>query len=148
MTTNIERYDQKRNQNRRGFLVWSTVFFVAWFIRSALKLIEFESDPLYTLLLIVLLVSIGLQVVFVFKDRRLDQELKKAPHLMDALNDELVQLNGLKAWKVAFFALIGFIVFAAILSMLMVINDLMLIFLTALLVGFGTRNMAVHFLNR
>lgn len=148
MTTKIEFFDQKRKRNRGGFLVWSTIFFIAWFFRAGFKLLELENDLIYTILLVVLLVSIGFQVVFVLWDRRLDTEMKNDPLLREALNDELVQLNELRAWKVAFFALIGFILFAAIISMLIEINDLMLIYLTALLVGFGTRNMAVYFLNR
>lgn len=68
--------------------------------------------------------------------------------MKDALNNELVQLNELKAWRVSFFAVIGFIVIAAITSFFIQINDLMLIFLTALLVGFSTHNAAVYFLDK
>ena len=144
MTTKIELFDQKRQRNRGGFLVWSTIFFIAWFFRAGLKLLEVKNDLIYTILFVLLLISVGFQIVFILKDHRLETEMKRDP----LLNDELAQLNELRAWKVAFFALIGFILFAAILSMLMEINDLMLIYLTALLVGFGTRNMTVYFLNR
>lgn len=148
MTTKIELFDQKRQRNRGGFLVWSTIFFIAWFFRAGLKLLEVKNDLIYTILLVLLLISVGFQIVFMLKDHRLETEMKRDPLLREALNDELAQLNELRAWKVAFFALIGFILFAAILSILMEINDLMLIYLTALLVGFGTRNMTVYFLNR
>jgi hypothetical protein len=68
--------------------------------------------------------------------------------LKDALNNELVQLNELKAWRASFFSVIGFIVVAAVLSIFMHINDIMLVFLTALLIGFGTHNTAVYLLDR
>lgn len=148
MSTKIELFDQERSANRLGFLVGSSLFFVAWFIRAALKLLEVHNDAIYTILMVLLLISIGVQVMFVLKDHRLNARMKSNPLLKEAMNDELIQLNELKAWKTAFFALIGFILFAAILSMAMVIKDPMLIYLTALLVGFGTRNMAVYILNR
>ena len=68
--------------------------------------------------------------------------------MKDALNNELVQLNELKAWRASFFSVIGFIVVAAVLSIFMHINDIMLVFLTALLIGFGTHNTAVYLLDR
>lgn len=148
MTTNLEYFEQKRSHIRRNFLIWSTIFFVTWFVRSALKLAEVENDLIYTVLLIVLLVSLGFQVVFMLKDHSLDTEMKKHPQIREAMDDELVLLNELRAWKIAFFVLVGFILFAAVLSIVMRINDPMLIYITALLVGFGSRNMAVYTLNR
>ena len=74
--------------------------------------------------------------------------MKQDPRLKEAMNDERIQLNELRAWKVGFFALIGFIIFAAIVSLLIEINDMMLVYLTALLIGFGARNTAVYLLDR
>lgn len=148
MSTKIELLDHQRQAYRFGFLLGSSIFFLAWFIRAALKLLAVQNELVYTLLLIVLLVSLAIQVLFVVKDRQLEAKMKNDPLLKAAMNDELIQLNELKAWKIAFFSLIGFIIFAAGLSLLMEINDLMLIYLTALLVGFGARNMAVYILNR
>lgn len=148
MTTKIEELDQKRKKNRLGFLIWSITFFTAWFIRSALKIFEVDNDLFYILLMIVLLLSIAFQVLFAIKDRKVNTNIKNDPLLKEALNDELVQLNSLKAWKIAFFATIGFVVFSAILWLLIDINDMMLIFLTTLLVGFGAYNISVYTLNR
>ncbi|HSG26780.1 MAG TPA: hypothetical protein VLA32_11745 [Anaerolineales bacterium] len=148
MTTKIERVDQQRGKNRQGFLVWSTIFFISWFIRSGLKIAEVENDTVFTVLLVVLIISLVLQVVYMFKDHRLDVEMKQDPRLKEAMNDERIQLNELRAWKVGFFALIGFIIFAAIVSLLIEINDMMLVYLTALLIGFGARNTAVYLLDR
>lgn len=148
MTTKIERVDQQRGKNRQGFLVWSTIFFISWFIRSGLKIAEVENDTVFTVLLVVLIISLVLQVVYMFRDHRLYVEMKQDPRLKEAMNDERIQLNELRAWKVGFFALIGFIIFAAIVSLLIEINDMMLVYLTALLIGFGARNTAVYLLDR
>jgi hypothetical protein len=148
MTIKIEQLDQKRKQYRQGHLIWSFIFLAAWLVRSALKIIEVETDLVYTILLIILLLAITLQTFYTLKDQGLKAEIRNDPHLKGALNDELVQLNELKAWRTAFFALIGFIVFSAILSLIIQINDMMYIFLTALLIGFGAYNSSVYFLNR
>ena len=148
MTTKIELFDQKRGNNRKGFLVWSTIFFISWFIRSGLKIAEVENDTAYTVLLGVLIISIILQAIYMFRDHRLDAEMKTDPQLKEAMNDERIQLNELRAWKVGFFALIGFIIFAATISLLIEINDMMLVYLTALLIGFGARNTAVYLFDR
>jgi len=148
MTSQIEQLDQKRKQYRQGLLIWSFVFLAAWIVRSALKIFAVETDLGYSILLVVLLLAIAFQVFYAIKDQGLKTELRVDPRLKAALNDERVQLNELKAWRTAFFALMGFVVFSAILSLLIQINDLMYIFLTALLVGFGAYNTSVYWLNR
>lgn len=148
MTSTIEQLDHKRRQYRRGLLIWSTVFLAAWIVRSTLKIFAIDTDLGYSILLAVLLLAIGFQVFFAIKEQGLKTEMRNEPRLKAALNDERVQLNELKAWRTAFFALIGFIVFSAILSLIVQINDLMYIFLTALLVGFGAYNASVYWLNR
>ena len=68
--------------------------------------------------------------------------IKKDPSLKEALNNELVQHNELIAWRASCFSVIGFIAVAAVVANFVKINDLMLIFLTALLIGFGNHNAA------
>jgi hypothetical protein len=148
MTTTIEQMDLKRKRYRKGHVIWSLVFLGAWLIRSGLKIFEVETDFVYTILLIILLLAIALQTFYTLKDQGLKAEMRDNPHLEGALRDELVQYNELKAWRTAFFALIGFIVFSAILSLIIQINDIMYIFITALLIGFGAYNTRVYFLNR
>lgn len=148
MTTKIEQLDRKRKQYRQGHLIWSIIFLTAWLVRSALKIFEVETDLVYTVLLVILLLAIALQTFYTLKDQGLKAELRSDPYLKEALHDELVQLNELKAWRIAFLTLMGFIVFSAILSLLIHINDVMYIFLTAMLIGFGAYNTSVYFLNR
>ena len=148
MTTQIEIMDQKRKKFRRGWTIWLVVFFIAWIARSVLKIFELEMDLLETFLLVILLFSVSVQAFYALKDNLLNLKLRKDPLLREAMNDELVQLNELKAWKTAFFSLIGYIVFVAILSLFITFSDSMLIYVTALLIGFGSYNTAVYILNR
>lgn len=148
MTTLIEIMDQKRNKFRRGYIIWLVVFFIAWIARSILKIFELEMDLFEIILLVILIFSVAVQAFYALKDNLLNLKLRKDPALREAVNDELVQLNELKAWKTAFFSLIGYVVFVAILSLFITFNDPMLIYITALLIGFGSYNTAVYFLNR
>ncbi len=148
MTTKTEIMDQKRKRYRRAHVIWFAVFFIAWIIRSALKLFELDLPLLENMLLLILIISVAVQAFYALKDNMLAIELRKDPQLKEAMNDELVQLNELKAWKAAFFSLIGYIIFVALLSMFIDFNDLMSIFITALIIGFGTYNSAAFVLNR
>lgn len=148
MTTQIEMYDQKRKRNRGGGLIGSAIFLVAWIGYVITRISCLNNDLLRTIVLAVLILAVLFQAYFAIKNVLLEREIKKDPQLKDALNNELVQLNELKAWRASFFSVIGFIVVAAVLSIFMHINDIMLVFLTALLIGFGTHNTAVYLLDR
>lgn len=148
MTTQTEITDQERRKFRRGYIIWLAVFFAAWIARSVLKIFDLEMAILETILLVILLFSVSVQAYYALKDNLLKLKMRKDPYLREAMNDELVQLNELKAWKIAFFSLIVYIIFVALLSLFVTLNDPMLIFITALLIGFGSYNTAVYILNR
>ena len=148
MTTQIEMYDQKRKRFRGGALIGSAIFLVAWIGYVITRISCLNNDLLRTIVLAILILAVLFQAYFAIKNVLLEREIKKDSQLKDALNNELVQLNELKAWRASFFALIVFIVVAAVLSIFVQINDIMLVFLTALLIGFGTHNTAVYLLDR
>lgn len=148
MTTQIEMYDQKRKHNRGGGLIGSPIFLIPWIGYVITRIACLNYDLLRTIVLAILILAVLFQAYFAVKNILLEREIKKDPQLKDALNNELVQLNELKAWRASFFALIGFIVVAAVLSIFVQINDIMLVFLTALLIGFGTHNTAIYLLDR
>ena len=148
MTTQIEIFDQKRKHYRAGGLVGSAVFLIFWIGYVFLRLSGQTMDLLRTILLTILILAVIFQAYYAGRAMSLDWKIKKDPNLKEALNNELVQQQELKAWRASFFALIGFIILAAILSILLKIDDTMLIFLTALLVGFGTHNAVIYFLDR
>lgn len=148
MTNQIEILDEKRRKFRGGHLVGFSVFFVAWIIRAVLKVVEIENDLAYTVLMVLLLLSVLFQAYFAIKGKAIEDEIKKEPFLKEALNNELIRLYELKAWRVAFFSVIGFIFLVAVASLFVEYNDIMLIFLTTFLVGFGAYNVAVYILDR
>jgi hypothetical protein len=148
VTTQIEIYDRRRKRYRGGGLIGSIIFLIAWMGYVILRLSCQTMDLLRTIVLVVLILSVVIQAYYALQARYLERQISKDPVLKEALNNELVQLNELKAWRASFFSVIGFIVVAAIASIFVQINDLMLIFLTALLIGFGTHNIAVYLLDR
>jgi len=148
MTTKIEQLDQKRKLYRKNHLIWSLLFLAAWLVRSALKILGIGTDNGYLVLLVLLLLAVVFQIYYTLKDQGLKSEMRDEPQLKAALHDELAQLNELKAWRTAFFALMGFIIISAIFSLVIQIDDMMYVFLTALLVGFGAYNTSVYLLNR
>ena len=148
MTTQIEIYDRRRKHYRGGGMIGSIVFFIAWIGYVTLRLSCLTMDLLRTIVLVILILAVVFQAYYALRANLLERQIRKDPVLKDALNNELVQLNELKAWRASFFSVIGFIVVAAIASIFVQINDLMLVFLTALLIGFGTHNIAVYRLDR
>ncbi|MGD8456367.1 MAG: hypothetical protein PVF83_08290 [Anaerolineales bacterium] len=148
MSTRIEMLDEKRRRYRGGHLKGFAVFFVAWMARTALMIVGVENDLVYTILMIVLLLSALFQGYYGIKGKRIEDEIRKEPFLQEALNNELIRLYELKAWRVAFFSVIGFVFVAAVVSLFVEFNDIMLVFLTTFLVGFGTYNIAIYVLDR
>jgi hypothetical protein len=148
VTTQIEIYDRKRKRYRGGGLIGSIVFFIAWMGYVILRLSCQTMDLLRTIVLVILILSVVIQAYYALRANLLERQIRKDPVIKEALDNELVQLNDLKAWRASFFSVIGFIGVAAIASIFVQINDLMLVFLTALLIGFGTHNTAVYLLDR
>ena len=148
MTSKIELLDQNRKRFRKGTVIWLFVFVAAWIIRSAIKVQAVDVGIWDNILLAILMLSLIFQAYYVAREMLLGKEMQHDSIVKEALNDELTQLNALKAWKVAFFAVIGYILIIAILSFFIHFNDLMLLLLTAFLIGFGAYNAAVYFLNR
>lgn len=139
--------DQKRKNYRKGYVIGFFVFLIIWITRSAMRTLDY-GDYLQDVLLGFLILTALVQAYFVGKEARLKDEFRNDKFISEALNDELVQLNELKAWRTAFFALIGYITLIAVLSFFVVFNDLMMLLITAILIGLGAYNTAVYFLNR
>ena len=148
MASKIELLDQKRKSYRKGYVSGFFVFLAVWIMRSALKTLCLGTGIVQDSLLALLILAALVQAFYVVKEARLKDEFRNDKFVAEALNDELVQLNELKAWRTAFFALIGYIVLIAVLSFFVAFNDLMMLLITAVLIGFGSYNAAVFFLNR
>ena len=116
MTEQIEVLDQKRKKYRGRAILGSIIFFIAWLLRSAIKIYELEMVTFHTVVFIVLLLSICYQAHFAIKLNLIEKRIKRDPVLKEALNNEWARLNALRAWKVAFFSMMIFIVLVGILS--------------------------------
>lgn len=148
MTTQIEIFDQDRKRYRSGLLVGSIIFLVAWFGYILVRVSPRPLELFHTIVMVVLIVSLLIQAYYAVRTNLLERKIRKDAQLKAALNNELIQLNELKAWRAAFFAMLGFIILTGVFSVFVQIDDLMLVLLTLLLVGFGAHNLAVFLLDR
>ena len=148
MTTQIEIFDRDRRRFRSGLLIGSFVFLVAWFGYIIVRIAPQSMQLFHTIVMVVLIASLVIQAYFGLRSTLLERKIRQDIQLSAALNNELIQLNELKAWRAAFFAVLGFIVITAIFSFFVEIDDLMLVLLTMLLVGFGAHNLAVYLMDR
>ena len=148
MTTQIEIFDQDRKRYRSGLLVGSIIFLVAWFGYILVRVSPRPLELFHTIVMVVLIVSLLIQAYYAVRTNLLERKIRKDAQLKAALNNELIRLNELKAWRAAFFAMLGFIILTGVFSFFVQIDDLMLVLLTLLLVGFGAHNLAVFLLDR
>jgi hypothetical protein len=148
LTTQIEIFDQDRKRYRSGLLVGSIIFLVAWFGYILVRVSPRPLELFHTIVMVVLIVSLLIQAYYAVRTNLLERKIRKDAQLKAALNNELIQLNELKAWRAAFFAMLGFIILTGVFSVFVQIDDLMLVLLTLLLVGFGAHNLAVFLLDR
>jgi len=148
MTNQIEMFDRKRKEYRGGHILGFIVFFIAWIVRTLIKMLELKLGTLYTGSMIVLLLAIAVMAYFAARLVIVERKIRKDPILKEALYNELVRLNELKAWRIGFFSLIVFIILAAYLIVADLLKDPMLLVATALLVGFGSYNITVYLLDK
>jgi len=148
MTNQIEMFDKKRKKYRGGHILGFLVFFIAWIVRTLIKTLELKLGTLYTGSMIVLLLAIVVMVYFSARLVIVERKIRRDPLLKEALYNELVRLNDLKAWRIGFFSLIVFIILSAYLIVADLLKDPMLLTVTALLVGFGSYNITVYLLDK
>jgi hypothetical protein len=148
MTTQIEIFDRDRRRYRVGLLIGSSIFLLAWFGYIVVRISPGSIELFHTIVMVVLIVSLVIQAYYAVRTNLLERQIRKDDQLKAALNNELIQLNELKAWRAAFFSMLGFIVITAVFSFFVQIDDLMLVLLTLLLVGFGAHNLVAYILDR
>ncbi|UCC40497.1 MAG: hypothetical protein JSV96_03360 [Candidatus Aminicenantes bacterium] len=148
MTNQIELLDKKRKKYRGGHVLGSMVFFIAWIVRTLIKMLELKLGTLYTGSMIVLLLAIAVMAYFVARLLIVERKIRKDPILREALYNELVRLNELKAWRIGFLSLIVLIILAAYLIVADLLKDPMLLVGAALLVGFGSYNITIYLLDK
>lgn len=148
MTNQIEMFDRKRKKYRGGHILGFIVFFIAWIVRTLIKMLGLKLGTLYTGSMIVLLLAIAVMAYFAARLVIVERKIRKTPILKEALYNELVRLNELKAWRIGYFSLIVFILLAAYAIVADLLKDPMLLVGTALLVGFGSYSITVYLLDK
>jgi hypothetical protein len=148
MTNQIEMYDRKRKKYRGGHILGFIVFFIAWLVRTLIKMLELKLGTLYKGSMIVLLLAIAVMAYFTARFLIVEKKIRRDPILKEALYNELVRLNELKALRIGFYSLIVFILLAAYLILAELLKDPMLLVGAALLVGFGSYNITVYLLDK
>ena len=148
MTNQIEMFDRKRKKYRGGGILGFIVFFIAFIVRTLIKMLELKLETLYTGSMIVTLLAIAVMAYFAARLVIVERKIRKDPILKEALYNELVRLNELKAWRIGFFSMIVFILLAAYVIVAGLLKDPMLLVVTALLVGFGSYNITVYLLDK
>jgi hypothetical protein len=148
MRTEIETLYQLRKKYRGAHVLGLGIFFIAWLARSVFKIADVDMENVHLAIFIILLLSLVFLSYNAIRFNIIERRIKKDSVLKEALHDELYQLNDLKAWKTAFFSIIIFIALVAILSLFIFFEDLMLIFITTFLIGFGSYSLTVYILER
>jgi hypothetical protein len=148
MTSKFEIMNQQRNHCRAGYLLALAAFVLIWVTRNALQLSGRGEEILADILLALMFVCLTVQTYFVVKEVRLKQAMKQDPALRAMMNDELVRLNELKAWRMAFLALIGYMCLVTLLSLAVELPEIGRVMVTGLLVGFGSYSTCAYWLNR
>jgi hypothetical protein len=105
MNNKIEIFDQKRIQ----FLKWQIIGIMVFLIISITEMIlKFSGIPIQDIRLIslpILVFSVLLQAFFVMKLAFLQKKINQDIELKNALDNELVNLNRMKAWRTGFIIL-------------------------------------------
>jgi hypothetical protein len=148
VTNQIEMFDKKRKKYRGGGVIGFMVFFIAWIVRTLIRMLELKLGTLYTGSMIVTLLAIAVMAYYATRLVILERRIRKDPILKEALYNELVRLNELKAWRIGFFSLIVCIILGAYLIVADLLKDPMLLAVSALLVGFGSYNITVYLLDK
>ena len=148
MTTQIESFYQMRKKYRGAHVLGLSIFFLAWIARSIYKISDVKMEIVHLVIFMILLISLVYMAFYAIKFNIVERRIKRDQTLKEALHDELYQLNELRAWKTAFFSVIGFNVIVALFSLFIVFEDLMIIFITTLLIGFGSYSVTLYILDR
>jgi hypothetical protein len=148
MTTRVEIFYQMRKKYRRAHVFGLSIFTSVWIARSIYKVTKLNMEELHLAIFLILLLSLAYMAYYAIRLNIIERKIKREPLLREALHDELFRLNVLKALKTAFFSVIGFNVLAAIVSLFINNEVLMLIFITILLIGFGSYSLTLFILER
>jgi hypothetical protein len=147
MTHRIEQFDMKRKRLRGGHILSIIAFFLTWMAFVVLEFAHLEESRLSKILLIICYIFLLAVIFFAVRLRRNAYLINRDPVLREALNNELVQINRLKAWRTAFIAMAVFLAATGLLSLFVEIKNLMIV-ASSLIVGLGSQRITFFLLDK
>ncbi len=147
MTRRIEQFDMKRKRLRGGHILSIIAFFLTWMAFVVLEFAHLEESQLSKILLIICYIFLLAVIFFAVRLRRNAYLINRDPVLREALNNELVQINRLKAWRTAFIAMTVFLAATGLLSLFVEIKNLMIV-ASSLIVGLGSQRITFFLLDK
>ncbi|MBE0687132.1 MAG: hypothetical protein IH585_14170 [Anaerolineaceae bacterium] len=140
MSNKIEVFDLKRIR----FLKWQIIGVMLFLIISISEMIlKFSGIPIRDIRWIslpLLIISVLLQAIFVMKLAFLQKKIDKDMELKQALDNELVNLNRMKAWRTGFIILALFTGVFGVLSIFFPVDPVYAA-LTSIVAGAGGYNL-------
>jgi uncharacterized membrane protein len=112
-----------------------------------LEFAHLEESRLSKILLIICYIFLLAVIFFAVRLRRNAYLINRDPVLREALNNELVQINRLKAWRTAFIAMAVFLAATGLLSLFVEIKNLMIV-ASSLIVGLGSQRITFFLLDK
>jgi hypothetical protein len=147
-SSEIEILDAKRMRHLEIYILGVGVFIALSVTRYFFRLGGLNSQPIGVAVLVGLIISLGVISLSTVLSAHFWNRVKYDPTLMDALNNELIQVLQLKSWKAAYLGAVGTTLFFAVVTFFYPVSDPMLMALTSIIAGAGAYQATFYFLYR
>lgn len=130
------------------YLVGCAMFVILSLVRYFLRVGGLNSQPIGTVVLVGLILSLLLLAANALRSTRLNRKIMKDPVLKEALLNELIQAIELQSWRAAYLGAIGATLFFALSWFFYPVCDPVMIALTSIVAGLGAYQGTFYFLYR
>lgn len=148
MTNQVEIIDRKRRTILKTYLVGAVIFFMSWFTRFILRETGVLTETVDWAIAVPFVIGLGILLYSFVRLMQVRKRIASDPALRDALNDELVRLNNLSAFRFGFFAMMGGLAFLAAFNFFSPVKDFNAAILTIFMVGSWACLLAFYRLER
>jgi hypothetical protein len=147
-SSEIEILDAKRMRHLEIYILGVGIFIALSVTRYFFRLGGLNAEPIGVVVLVGLIISLGVISLSSILSAQFWKRVRHDPELMEALNNELIQVLQLKSWKAAYLGAVGATMFFAIVGFFYPVSDPMLMALTAIIAGAGAYQATFYFLYR
>ena len=144
----IEILDAKRMRYLELYILGIAVFVVLSVTRFFFRLGGLNTQPIGIAVLLGLILSLGAISLSTIQSSIFWKRVKQDAVLMNALNNELIQMLELRSWKAAYLGAVGTTLFFGIVSVFYPVSDPMLMALTSIIAGAGAYQATFYYLYR